>query len=146
MGDAQNQGGRGDGWVGRSGEDCRPQRRDYGERWLERRLHGLYQNVIDEPVPHEMLDIVARIPAPLTSGSPPTKLEHPSEMSDEALARACRWRARAEEVRTAAEPMTSEAARSSLLHLARNYEALADSLELLICERLSQSRRGYRLD
>src|SRR5262249_21159764 len=80
MGDAQNQGGRGDGWVGRSGEDYRPQRRDYGERWLERRLHGLYQNVIDEPVPHEMLDIVARIPesAPLTSGSPPAKLEHPA--------------------------------------------------------------------
>jgi len=142
MGDARDRGGRGDGWVGRSGEDWR-RLRDYGERWLERRFHGLYQSIIDEPVPHEMLDIVARIPesAPLTSASPPTELECSSEMFDEALARARRWLAKAEEVRTAAESMNNERPRSSLLQLARNYEVLAELLERVIGERPRKSRR-----
>src|SRR5215831_10979351 len=43
--------------------------------------------------------------------------------------RAQAWRARAEEIRTAAGSMTSEAARSTLDRLARNYEAMADQAE-----------------
>jgi hypothetical protein len=41
-----------------------------------------------------------------------------------------RWRAKAEEIRTAAESMTSESARRTFLQIARDYEALADSWEI----------------
>jgi hypothetical protein len=32
-----------------------------GEDWLQRSLRNLYQSVVDEPVPQELIDIVARI-------------------------------------------------------------------------------------
>jgi hypothetical protein len=41
------------------------QRRPRGnldERWLERKVRDMYQEVVDEPVPKELLDIVRRIP------------------------------------------------------------------------------------
>jgi len=34
----------------------------YDEHWLERVIHGLYQGVVDEPLPEGMLDLVTRIP------------------------------------------------------------------------------------
>jgi hypothetical protein len=89
------------------------------ERWLERMVQGLYQSVVDEPLPKTMLELVTRI------------LEnHPSPDAE----RARRWHAKAEEVRAAAESMASESARHTLLRLARDYDALAESLELLILE------------
>jgi len=51
-----------------------------------------------------------------------------------------RWRVKADEVRTAAESMSSGSARHTLLRLAHDYEALAESLELLIRERPSRER------
>ena len=48
---------------------------------------------------------------------------------EEALARARRWRAKAEEIRSVEEQMSSEAARSSLDQMARNYESLAEHAE-----------------
>jgi hypothetical protein len=47
-------------WSGGNGK-C--PRRDYSERWLERRVRNAYQRVIEEPVPKDLLDIVAQIPA-----------------------------------------------------------------------------------
>jgi hypothetical protein len=32
------------------------------ERWLERKVRDMYQEVVNEPVPQELLDIVKRIP------------------------------------------------------------------------------------
>ena len=80
------------------------------ERWLEHMVHSLYQAVVDEPVPAELLDILAWLP---------------DRSSSNALQRARRWRARAEECQTAAESMGTESARSSLLQMARNYLSLA---------------------
>ena len=45
------------------------------------------------------------------------------------LDRARKWRAKAEEVRTAAESMRNEAGRRTLLRLAHDYEALAEFWE-----------------
>ncbi len=62
MGDAWNKGGRDEGRSGWSGEDRQRPQRDYSEHWLEREVHDLYQNVVDEPVPKNLIDIVRRIP------------------------------------------------------------------------------------
>ena len=84
------------------------------DHWLEHMLRGLYQAVVDEPLPARLLDIVRRIPEPSTN---------------EALKRGHRWRAKAEEIQTVAASMSSESARLRLLRLARDYEALAESWE-----------------
>jgi hypothetical protein len=82
----------------------------YDEDWLEHAVRGLYQAVIDEPVPKRLLEIVGRIPDRSTSD-----------------ASARRWRVKAEECRTVAESMRSDSARLTLLRLARDYQALAES-------------------
>jgi len=88
-------------------------------------VHGLYQAVVDKPLPTTMLDLVTRV-----------LQKHPSPDAE----RARRWHAKAEEVRTAAESMGSESARHTLLRLAHDYDALAESLELLILERPRRDR------
>ena len=37
-------------------------RRDYSESWLEHKVRDAHQSVIEEPVPQDLLDIVARLP------------------------------------------------------------------------------------
>ncbi|HZT21235.1 MAG TPA: NepR family anti-sigma factor [Dongiaceae bacterium] len=37
-------------------------RNNLEERWLERKVRDMYQEVVNEPVPQELLDIVRRIP------------------------------------------------------------------------------------
>jgi hypothetical protein len=113
MGDARKLGGPSCGCAGPSGGN-RPRTR--GEDWLERMVSGLYRSAVDEPVPRELLDLVKQIGRSESSAS-------------EALARARRWRAKAEECRAAAESMSTGAARSSFLQLARNYEGLAQHAE-----------------
>jgi hypothetical protein len=125
MGDAWIKGGRA-GRAGLSGEDKLRPHRNYDERWMERAVHGLYESTVDEPVPKDMLDLVTRIQ------------KHTSPDAE----RAHRWRAKAEEIRTAAESMDSESARDTLLRLAHDYDALAESLELLILERPRRDRNA----
>ena len=88
-------------------------------------VRGLYQAVVDEPVPAELLDTLARLPDRSTSN---------------ALQRARGWRARAEECQTAAESMATERARSSLLQMARNYLSLAGLAERASDEHYDQER------
>ncbi len=123
MGDASIKGGRSGGRAGWSGTK-RPHR-NYNEHWLEHEVHDLYQRVVDEPVPKDMLDIVTRIPK-----------SNPSPDAE----RAWRWRAKAEEVRTAADSMRSDSARHTLLELARDYDVLAESLELALRQQPSGGR------
>ena len=111
MGDAQIKGGR--GHAGRTDEDW--QRPYYAEQWLEHKVRDLYHAVVDEPVPRGMLDIVKRIPEPSTN---------------DARMRARRWRAKAEELRTAAESVNTESARRALLLMALDYDALAEHADL----------------
>jgi hypothetical protein len=44
------------------GRNRGPSARD--ENWLERRVRDMYQEVVDEPVPDEILGILNRIPKP----------------------------------------------------------------------------------
>jgi len=62
MGDARIEGGRDGGHARRGGEDGRPARWDYSVHWLECKVRDLYRNVVAEPTPRELLDIVRRIP------------------------------------------------------------------------------------
>src|SRR5215472_14447801 len=117
MSDARSQGGRDGGRTGWSGSDEQRPQRDYSERWLDRALRGLYGSVVDEPVPDALLDVVHPLPL------------DPS--ITDALTRARRWRAKAEEVQTAAETMDNESARQALLNLARSYRTLAHNDEEL---------------
>lgn len=97
-------------------ESRRPasQRAGYDEHWLEHEIRTVLHSVLDEPLPAEFLELANRLPdAP----------------GGEAVDRARRWRAWAEEIRTAAESMTNETARSALLQMARNYDALASQAE-----------------
>jgi len=116
MGDARNRGGPDRGRAGPSGERGLRAPKNYDDSWLERMIAGLYQSAVDEPVPKDMLDLVKHI------GRSDTR-------TSEALARARRWRVKAEECRTAADSMATEAARGSFLQLARNYQALAEHAE-----------------
>jgi hypothetical protein len=95
------------------------------ERWLEHMVRGLYQAVADEPVPVELLDILAQLP---------------DRQTGDALQRARRWRAKAEECQTAAESMATETARNSLLQMARNYLSLARLAERTIDQQSDQVR------
>ena len=119
---------------GGSGEKRQRPHGNYDENWLARMVRGLYRSTMDEPVSQDMLDIMTRLAQanpPVTRPSPePSKPDQPSGApAHEAWERACRWHAKAEECRTAAESMVAEAARSSLLQLARNYQVLAELAE-----------------
>jgi hypothetical protein len=108
----------GDAWVKGAAVYRRGGQRlaySHDEHWLEGLVHDLYQAVVDEPVPKKLLDIVMGIPE--------------SDPTADALARAHRWRLKAEECRAAGESMGTEAARRTLLQLARDYEALAEYTE-----------------
>jgi hypothetical protein len=115
MGDARNKGGLGGGRPGPNGAHKLRARKKHEERWLERAIRCLHQSVANEPVPQDMLELVNRIGR--------------SDPASEALKRARRWRAKAEECRTAADSMETEAARRWFLLLARSYEALAEHAE-----------------
>jgi len=105
----------GDAWVkGATVHKANGKRPHYDTQWLEFMVRDLYQAALDDPVPRELLDVVERISDPVTG---------------DVLQRARRWRAKAEELRTAAESMSNEAARNSFLRLARDYEALAERAE-----------------
>src|SRR6516165_11074058 len=62
MGDAQDKGGVGKGETVKHSRTNRRGKRNLEERWLERKVRDMYQDVINEPVPQELLDIVKRIP------------------------------------------------------------------------------------
>ena len=109
MDDARKTGGRYGDRVGWNGEQ-RPHR-DYSEKWLERIVRGLYQSVVDEPVPQTLLDLVERA--------------HIDPSVPDALVRARRWRAKAEECRAMAASMHNASAREALLMLAASYDTLA---------------------
>jgi hypothetical protein len=121
----------GDAWIkgaavhGRGGKLVH----SHDERWLKHMVHDLYQAVADEPLPKTMLELVTQL-----------LQKHPSPDAE----RARRWHAKADEVRTAAESMGSESARHTLLRLAHDYDALAESLELLILERPRRDRNAGR--
>jgi hypothetical protein len=40
----------------------RPRNSAMDERWLERKIRDMYQEVVDEPVPDDILKILNRIP------------------------------------------------------------------------------------
>jgi hypothetical protein len=67
----------------------------------------------------------------------PTSLPTPAKLD-----RARRWRAKAEEVRTAAESMPNEAGRRTLLQLARDYDALAESWERAVQQNGERDRNA----
>jgi hypothetical protein len=127
MGDARNKGGPVRGHAGPNGGHKPRARKNYKERWLERAISGLYQSAVDEPVPQDMLGLVNRIGRSVHS-------------TTEALDCARRWRAKAEECRTAADSMETEPARRWFLQLARSYEALAEHAEREVRERENQDR------
>jgi len=62
MGDAQDKGGIGKGEAVKHSRTNRRGKRNLEERWLERKVRDMYQEVVNEPVPQELLDIVKRIP------------------------------------------------------------------------------------
>jgi len=62
MGDAQDKGGVGKGETVKHSRTNRRGKRNLEERWLERKVRDMYQEVVNEPVPQELLDIVKRIP------------------------------------------------------------------------------------
>jgi hypothetical protein len=63
MSDARSKGGRENSQSARDGmANQRRPRGNLDERWLERKVRDMYQEVVDEPVPKELLDIVRRIP------------------------------------------------------------------------------------
>jgi hypothetical protein len=105
----------GDAWIkGATVQKANGKRPHYDNQWLECMVRDLYRAVLDDPVPRELLDVVERISDPATG---------------DVLQRVRRWRAKTEELRTAAESMSNKAARNSLLRLARDYEALAEHAE-----------------
>jgi|SRR5690349_5122089 hypothetical protein len=120
MGDARSMGGREQGRAART-ESARAY---YDEQWLEHMVSDLYHAVVNEPVPSGLLDIAKRIPDPSAS---------------EARARARRWRAKAEELRTAAQSASGDTAWRALLLMARDYDALAEHAEH---EARQQDERG----
>jgi hypothetical protein len=111
---------------GRIWEGKRP-RQSCDEQWLEHMVRGLYRAVLDEPLPEALLDTLG-------------KLSQPEPRIAEATARARSWRAKAEEIRTAAESLGSDGARRSLLQLAHDYEALAERAEKEARQRDHQAR------
>jgi hypothetical protein len=62
MGDAQDKGGAGKGETVKHSRTNRRGKSNLEERWLERKVRDMYQEVVNEPVPQELLDIVKRIP------------------------------------------------------------------------------------
>jgi hypothetical protein len=62
----------------------------------------------------------------VTTESAPEILHRPRDMT---AGHARSWRAKAEEIRTVAESMSSEAAKHTLGRLARDYEAMAETAE-----------------
>ncbi len=62
MGDARSKGGRGKGQPVKDSKSMQRSRNNLEERWLERKVRDMYQEVVNEPVPQELLDIVRRIP------------------------------------------------------------------------------------
>ena len=131
MGDARNTGRRDEGRAGWGGQDRQRPRRDFGEHWLEHMIGALYQSVIDEPVPKPLLDIVRRLPQSRPSAA---------RRATDPLERARKWRAKAEEVETAAESMRDHSARQALLQLASSYRTLAQFDESL-AQRLGSQKR-----
>jgi hypothetical protein len=129
MGDARYKGGPGRGRAGPSGEHRLRPHKAANDRWLERLIRGLYQSAVDEPVPNDMLDPVRRI-----GGS--------DASTTQASDRARRWWAKAEECRTAADSMSTEAARSSFLQRARNCKALAEHAEREAHHRSDKNRNA----
>jgi len=127
MAGARNAGGRYGGRLGWSGADKERPHRDYSEHWLERRVRGLYQAVLYEPVPDTLLDLVNRLP-----------MVDPS--ISQALNRARRFRAKAEELEIAAESTRDYSARQTLLQLAQSYRTLAQFDEEM-AQRLSDRKR-----
>jgi hypothetical protein len=92
-----------------------------------RTLHRLLNFKAEASTEEKIVTLLAepqrrKPPGPTTSR---TK-SNPEARSPDAQDRAGKLRAKAEECRTAAESMNSEAARRTFLNLARNYEALAD--------------------
>jgi len=114
MSDARNTGGRDGGRAGWSGRERQRPHRDYSEHWLERMLRGLYQAVVDEPVPKEMIDIMRRVPRPTDT---------------ELLTRVRTLRAKAKAVRKTADSMTNDSIRNALLQVAQSYDAFANDTE-----------------
>ena len=79
----------------------------------------------------------------LSLASEPVKFDPPrGPTTPEASDHARRWRAKAEEVRTVAESMSSESARHTLLQLARDYETLTDFWEKAAHKRARQIRNA----
>jgi hypothetical protein len=66
---------------------------------------------------------------PEVISGPVTRIPQLHQISDAKRAR--RWRDKSEELRAAAESLKSESARHTLLRLAEDYDALAESLEAL---------------
>ena len=62
MGDAQDKGGAAKGETVKHSRTNRRGKSNLEERWLERKVRDMYQEVVNEPVPQELLDIVKRIP------------------------------------------------------------------------------------
>ncbi len=89
----------------------------YDEDWLQVALRRTFQYVVDEPVPKDLLEALLG----------PRDKERPLDEQKRQHIR--RWRAKAEELRTAADSMSNETARSSLLQMARNYERMAEQAE-----------------
>ena len=62
MSDAQSKGGGSKDPAAKGTKAMQRPRNTLEERWLERKVRDMYQEVVDEPVPKELLDIVKRIP------------------------------------------------------------------------------------
>ena len=62
MSDAESKGGGSKDPTTKGTKAMQRPRNTLEERWLERKVRDMYQEVVDEPVPKELLDIVKRIP------------------------------------------------------------------------------------
>jgi hypothetical protein len=62
MSDMRDKGGTGKGDTVKHSRTNRRRKSNLEERWLERKVRDMYQEVVNEPVPQELLDIVKRIP------------------------------------------------------------------------------------
>ena len=62
MSDAESKGGGSKDPAAKGTKAMQRPRNTLEERWLERKVRDMYQEVVDEPVPKELLDIVKRIP------------------------------------------------------------------------------------
>ena len=60
--DAQSKGGGSKDPAAKGTKAMQRPRNTLEERWLERKVRDMYQEVVNEPVPKELLDIVRRIP------------------------------------------------------------------------------------